>query len=92
MQRHLRRASILISEITLDLDIAIATTVPITGTGTGIEGSVTAIGATAATIDPADFALLTDAKTVGRCKTVCVSRTAAIEIRPSDGTERIGRR
>jgi hypothetical protein len=81
----------LISEITLDLDIGITTTAPATGTETGIEGSVTAIEATADTIGPADFALLTDAKTVGRCKTVSASRTAAIEVRPSDGTERLGR-
>ena len=76
-----RRASILISVITLDLDIAITTMAPATGTGTGIEGSVTASGATADTIGPADFELLTDVRTVGPFKTASVSPIAATEPR-----------
>ena len=77
----------MISEITLDLDIAITTTAPATGTGIGIEGSVTAIegieGTEAEdTIGLADTRPSTDAKTVGRCKTVSASRTAATETRP----------
>ena len=74
-----RRASILISVVTRDPDIAITTTAPATETGTGIEGSVTAIGATADTIGPADFGLLTDVRTDGPFKTASVNHTGAIE-------------
>ena len=44
------------------------------------DGSVTAIGATADTIGPADFGLLTDVRTVGPFKTASANHTGAIEI------------
>ena len=43
------------------------------------RGSVTAIGATADTIGPADFGLLTDVRTDGPFKTASANHTGAIE-------------